>query len=125
MALVLRAGSVDCRVREPEAIMRRTLSLSPEASQQLRHLATHSSVPYLRERAAALLKIADGMSPHAVALRGLLQPRDPDTVYGWLERYLAEGIGGLRIRSGRGRRPAFSPSVAGRRHRAGGSARSA
>lgn len=64
---------------------------------------------YLRERAAAMLKIADGMSPHAVAQHGLLKRRKPDTVYEWLNRYEAEGIEGLYIRDGRGRKPAYEP----------------
>lgn len=64
---------------------------------------------HLRERAAALLKIADGRSAAAVARSGLLRPRQPDTVYRWLRRYLAGGIAGLEDRPGRGRRPAFSP----------------
>jgi hypothetical protein len=34
----------------------------------------------LRERSAALLKIADGMPAALVARQGLLRPRDPDTV---------------------------------------------
>jgi hypothetical protein len=42
----------------------------------------------MREKAAALLKIAAGQSPHAVARSGLLKPRDPDTVYGWLNHYV-------------------------------------
>lgn len=67
--------------------------------------------PYMRERSAALLKIAAGSSPHAVAKSGLLRERDPDTVYSWLERYRAEGIAGLRIRGGRGRKSSFPPSV--------------
>jgi transposase len=64
---------------------------------------------YLRERAAAMLKIADGMSGHAVSQHGLLRQRKPDTVYEWLNRYEAEGIDGLHIRSGRGRKPAYEP----------------
>lgn len=64
---------------------------------------------YLRERAAALLKIAAGTSAHAVAQHGLLRQRQPDTVYDWLNRYEAEGINGLYIRSGRGRKPAYEP----------------
>jgi hypothetical protein len=63
----------------------------------------------MRERCAALLKIADGDSPHHVALYGLLKRRDPDSVYDWLERYLADKLAGLVIRQGRGRKPAFSP----------------
>ena len=65
--------------------------------------------PYLRERAAALLKIAAGQSPHAVAQAGLLRPRQPDTVYEWLNRYEATGVDGLTIRDGRGRKPAYEP----------------
>jgi transposase len=64
---------------------------------------------YLRERAAALLKIADGMSAHAVSQQGLYRQRKPDTVYEWLNRYEAEGIDGLYIREGRGRKPAYDP----------------
>lgn len=64
---------------------------------------------YLRERAAALLKIAAGQSAHAVAQEGLLRPRQPDTVYEWLDRYEAEGVAGLTIRDGRGRKAAYEP----------------
>ena len=67
--------------------------------------------PYMREKASALLQIADGKSPHAVALHGLLKPRDPDAVYRWLNRYEIEGAKGLLVKDGRGRKPAFSPSV--------------
>lgn len=87
----------------------RTLDLSDEERRALHGLRDHAPLPYLRERAAALLKIADGMRPAVVARSGLLRPRDPDTVYDWLNRWLAEGIDGLAIRDGRGRKPAFSP----------------
>ncbi len=88
---------------------RRTLELSAEARSELEEIRDHGVKNYLRERAAAMLKIADGQSPHAVARNGLLKPRDPDSVYTWLDRYEAEGVDGLRIRSGRGRKPSFSP----------------
>jgi transposase len=68
-------------------------------------------MPKPRERAAALLKIADGMRPTEVARVGFLLPRDPNTVYDWLNCWLAEGIDGLSIRDDRGRKPAFSPSA--------------
>jgi hypothetical protein len=54
--------------------------------------APHDPRPYVRERCAALLKIADGQSPHAVARHGLLKPRDPDTVYEWLNWYEQLGL---------------------------------
>ena len=89
----------------------RTLTLSEEERTYLLDLRDHSPLPYLRERAAALLKIADGMRPAVVARSGLLRPRHPDTVYGWLNRWQQEGPAGIAIRDGRGRKPAFSPSV--------------
>ena len=70
---------------------------------------TKANPAYLRERATALLKIHQGFSPHEVARRGLLKPRDPDTVYAWLRRYREHGISGLSNKPGRGRKPAFSP----------------
>lgn len=94
---------------------RHTLELSVERQAELEQTRDNDRLPYMRERAAALLKIAAGSSPHAVAKSGLLRVRDPDTVYSWLERYRAEGIAGLRIRGGRGRRSSFPPSVPERR----------
>jgi transposase len=64
---------------------------------------------YLRERAAAILKIADGRSGLQVSQEGLLKPRDPDTIYRWVHRYQQDGIAGLKIRSGRGRKPVYFP----------------
>jgi Winged helix-turn helix len=55
----------------------------------------HDHRPYVRERCAAVLKVAEGHSPHQVARSGLLKPRDPDTVYHWLDYFEAEGLNGL------------------------------
>lgn len=55
------------------------------------------------------MQVADGRSGRWVALHGLLRPRQPDTIYRWLDRYEAEGIEGLTIREGRGRPPAYAP----------------
>ena len=44
-----------------------------------------------------------------MALEGLLKPRQPDTIYRWLDRYEAEGADGLYVRSGRGRPAAYEP----------------
>lgn len=74
---------------------RRTLALTTQQRDELVYHRDHAPKPYVRERCAALLKIADGTSPHAVARTGLLRPRDPDTVYAWLGRYQAEGLAGL------------------------------
>jgi len=77
---------------------RRTLTLSAEQRRELLGLRDHDHRPYVRERAAAMLKVADGLSPHRVATHGLLRPRDPDTVYAWLGRYQAAGAAGLITR---------------------------
>jgi hypothetical protein len=74
---------------------RRTLTLTEAQHQELLQLRDHDNRPYVRERSAALLKIADGQAPHRVARRGLLKPRDPDTVYSWLDWYEASGAAGL------------------------------
>ncbi len=71
---------------------RRTLFLNETQRQELLHHRDHDPRPSVRERCAALLKIAAGQSPHAVARQGLLKPRDPDTVYAWLNWYEREGL---------------------------------
>jgi transposase len=83
---------------------RRTLALSPAQRGALEAHRDHDPRPYVRERCAALVKIADGMSPHAVAQRGLLRPRDPDTVYGWLATYESRGLAGVIARQHGGAR---------------------
>jgi Winged helix-turn helix len=75
--------------------VRRRMTLTAEQQRQLVAHRDHDPRPYVRERCAALLKVAGGESVHAVARRGLLKPRDPDTVYGWLDLYQAEGLHGL------------------------------
>jgi hypothetical protein len=67
--------------------------------------------PHERERAAALLKVAAGMSPAQVAREGLLRQRKRTTVYSWVRRFRQEGMAALAVRPGRGRKPAFSPSL--------------
>jgi hypothetical protein len=78
--------------------MVRRISLTEEQRQELVRLRDHDPRPYVRERGAAVLKIAESQSPHRVARSGLLKPRDPDTIYAWLDRYEAEGIAGLIAR---------------------------
>lgn len=88
-----------------------TVQLTEKQRLELEDMRDHHAKPYMRERAAAVLKVADGQSGLRVALHGLLKRRDPDTVYSWLHRYQEEGLAGLAIRKGRGRKPAFSPSA--------------
>lgn len=86
------------------------LVLTAAARAELERLRSTASKPHVRERAGALIKIADGQSALSVARTGLLRPRTPHTVYRWLTRYRAEGVAGLEDRPGRGRKPAFFPS---------------
>lgn len=88
---------------------RRYFNPSKAQKKELEAVRNSHEKPYMREKASALLKIASGQSPRSVALNGLLNRRQPDTVYGWMNRYEAEGIQGLLIKNGRGRKPAFSP----------------
>ena len=91
--------------------MTRAFDLTTAERAELTRLRDTVPQAYLRERAAALLKVADGISAARVARQGLLRPRKPDTVYAWMDRFIDAGAQGLRIRSGRGRKPAFSPSL--------------
>lgn len=77
---------------------RRTLKLSQREEEKLGEHLDHDPQPYVRERCAAILKIAQGKSPHWVSQHGLLQQRDPDTVYNWLNIYETEGLAGLIAR---------------------------
>src|SRR5512145_1283615 len=96
-----------------EEDMPRTVRLNLNAAQkaELEEARDHHQQPHMREKAAALLKIAGGENGLQVAQHGLLKRRDSDTVYRWVERYRREGISGLKVRKGRGRKPAFSPSL--------------
>lgn len=89
----------------------RQLVLTDDLRQEMGRMRDTAAKPYLRERAATLLKIADGTPAAVVARERLLRPRAPDTVYAWLNRFEAQGLAGLTIQPGRGRKPAFSPTV--------------
>src|SRR5947207_1595490 len=108
--------------------LRRTLELTDEQRAELERYRDHDGRPYVRERCAALLKVAAHRSPHWVARHGLLKPRDPDTVYGWLTGYQRTGVAGLiahrhggarrrplRAASHRARAPAGGAGEAARR----------
>jgi hypothetical protein len=89
------------------------LVLTPELRQELLRQRDAAPKPFQRERAAALLKVADGLPVVEVARYGLLRPRRPGTVYGWIRDFQHRGLAVLSIRPGRGRKPAFSPSLPG------------
>lgn len=85
---------------------RRTIVLSDEERKKLKAMTGSHREPYERRHATAILLIADGKSGYWVAKYGLDKPVHHETVYEWLNRYIAEGIAGLAIRPGRGRKPA-------------------
>jgi hypothetical protein len=66
-----------------------------------------------------MILTAVGEAPHAVATQGLLKPRDPDTLYGWLQVYENEGLTGLLAHQHGGER---RRSLRGARSRARGTA---
>ena len=82
----------------------------------LEHLRAQDRTPYRRERAAALLNIADGATPTAVARTGLLPVRDHETVNRWVTAFQADGLASLTHRPSRRARerrtsPAAGPTV--------------
>ncbi len=91
------------------------LDLDTTARQELCDLRDHAPKAYLRERAAVLLAIAAGRSMRAAGREAGLKPHHIETICHWVARYRAEGVAGLTIRGGRGRKPASFPRGARRR----------
>jgi transposase len=89
--------------------MRIHLDLSADQRAELEKWVKHPPKPYLRERARAILRVADG-EPILQVAASLRVRVGRDTVGNWVKRYRAQGLQGLHIQSGRGRKPAFSPS---------------
>lgn len=85
------------------------LKFDAEARATLADVRDHDKRPYMRERAAAVLKVADGMTIREVARSGLLKPRERHTVSNWVHAFLERGLDGLGIKPGRGRKPRFFP----------------
>ncbi len=74
------------------------LRLDEHETLTLQEGARHHPHPQARERCAAVLKVAEGHSPHWVAKHGLLITRDPDSLYQWLRYYEEGGIVALLSR---------------------------
>jgi transposase len=88
-----------------------SLVLTAEQRRELEHARAHHPKPYMREKAAALLKVADGASARQVAAHGLLVRRRYETISRWVTRFRSLGLAGLSVGKGRGRKPAFFPSA--------------
>lgn len=92
----------------------RRVTLSKSARIALERVRDTAPKTFQRERAAAVLKVAQGFPAYIVAADMLLRPRARSTVCDWLDRFDAEGLDGiLEIRPGRGRKPAFPPTSPG------------
>jgi hypothetical protein len=100
-----------------------SLSLTQTQRDELSQVRDHHALAYVRVKAAGILKVADGHSLRQVAKNGLLKPIRRETVKAWARRYLHEGVTGLLVKPGRGRKPAFSPCACQRTSRRGGGAR--
>lgn len=87
------------------------IHLTEEQQAELVTTRDHHCKPYMRERAAAILKVNRGEFVSQVAEHGLLKRHEPETVHGWIKRYLQDGVQGLAIQPGRGRKARFSPSL--------------
>jgi transposase len=83
--------------------------LTADQLAELTRLRDRHPKPHVREKAAAILKVAGGRPVGRVAAEGLLRPHRPETVSDWVARYRAGGAAALQVRPGRGRKPAFSP----------------
>jgi len=84
---------------------------TPEQHAQLEQACRHHPKPHVREKCSALLKLAQGHSALTIAAEELLTPHAQDTLTDWVKRFQQKGLEGLQVRSGRGRKPAFSPSL--------------
>jgi transposase len=86
------------------------LRLSEDEQVTLEQMRDHQPKPFLRERAAVLLVLAAGASIRRAARTAGLKPHKPDTVCQWVARYQQQGLAGLQIQKGRGRKPASFPA---------------
>ncbi len=86
------------------------VSLTAQQEEERCRARDHHETFSVRVKAAGILKVAHGSSVRQVAQGGLLKPVRQETVSEWIERYLTEGLDGLLVRAGRGRKPAFFPS---------------
>ena len=83
---------------------------TPQQLEQLEQACRHHPKPHVREKCAALLKLAQGHSAQTIAEEELLTRHAKDTLTDWVQRFQQQGLLGLQVHAGRGRKPAFSPS---------------
>ena len=91
-----------------------SIEFAPAQVQELEQVRDHHPKAYVRVKAAGILKVRAGASRRQVAKQGLLKPVRRETVQRWIVRYQQEGVAGLLVHQGRGRKPAFSPDASER-----------
>ena len=91
--------------------------LTPAQVQELEQVRDHHPKAYVRVKAAGILKVWTGSSRRQVAQSGLVTPVRRETVQAWIVCYQHEGVAGLLVQPGRGRKPAFSPCASRRASR--------
>jgi len=81
--------------------------ITREQRQELERAARYGQPAYVRSKALALLNLGDGRAVNEVA-RIFRVSRQ--SLYTWQARYLQDGLQGLRVHSGRGRKPRADPN---------------
>ena len=84
------------------------IELSQKEEDRLKGWTRNPPKAYLRYRAQAILQVAEGQPIYQVA-QNLRIRIHRNAVSEWVKRYEAEGIKGLKVKAGRGRKPAFFP----------------
>ncbi|HZT35223.1 MAG TPA: helix-turn-helix domain-containing protein, partial [Nitrososphaera sp.] len=87
------------------------MELSQAQRAELLWVRDHDRDPDLRLRASAILKVAEGHTLTEVGQSLLNRPVSDESIGRWITRYQQEGIAGLHIRTGRGRKPVFPPRL--------------
>lgn len=83
--------------------------LSEQEKEKLEGWLKNPPSPYLRERARAILKVSQGETIEATAQKLRVRVHR-NAVSEWVQRFLADRLEGLKIKSGRGRKAVFSPT---------------
>lgn len=78
------------------------MKIADQQRRELEDVARCGQPAYIRRKALVVLNLGEGRSIAEVA--GIFRISRP-SVYEWRRRYLEEGIDGLRVRAGRGRKP--------------------
>ena len=94
------------------------IELTKQEQEKLESWVKNPPRTYLRERARAILKVSQGKTIQAKT-EELRVRVHRNAVSEWVKRFLSEGLEGLRIKRGRGRKAVFSPDWRGRSQKSG------